>query len=82
VGHVRSDESKDQSCHTMGRLGLKSLLARWDRLVGAIPGDEIRQGLESLSLDRDALLEWAHFNERTYQRNLIHCTETYEVLLL
>jgi len=82
VRHVRSDESKDQSCHTMGRLGLISLLAQWDRLVGAIPGYEIRLGLESLRLDRDALLEWAHFDERTYQRNPIHCTETYEVLLL
>jgi len=66
----------------MGRLGLISLLAQWDRLVGAIPGYEIRLGLESLRLDRDALLEWAHFDERTYQRNLIHCNETYEVLVL
>ena len=80
--HVRSDESKGQSCHTTGRPGLISLLARWDRLVRAIPGHEIRLGLESLRLDRDALLEWAHFNERAYQRNPIHCTEAYEVLLL
>ena len=80
--HVCSDESKGQSCHITGRPGLISLLARWDRLVRASPGHEIRLGIESLRLDRDALLEWAHFNERAYQRNVIHCTEAYEVLLL
>jgi cysteine dioxygenase len=82
VEHVRFERSQGLSSRSAGRPGLISLLARWDRFAGAIPGCEIRLGLESLSLDRDALLEWAHFNERTYQRNLIHCTEIYEVLVL
>ncbi len=73
---------KDVSRDRQGRPGLISLLARWDSLTGAIPGDEIRIGLAALNLDRDALLGCINFNERAYQRNLIHSTETYEVLVL
>jgi cysteine dioxygenase len=82
VLHIRSEEFDDLSRQDRGRAGLMSLLARWDRLHGPIPGNEIRLGLESLNLDRDALLEWVYFDERAYQRNLIHCTDAYEVLVL
>ena len=79
---LRSKRCDKPPRQNVGRPGLLTLLAQWDRLGGAIPRHEIRLGLESLSLDRDALLEWARFNERAYQRNLIHGTETYEVLAL
>jgi cysteine dioxygenase len=65
-----------------GRPGLIELLTGWDSLAGPIPEDLIRSGLEQLSLDRDALRGCAHFNERTYQRNLIHQTANYEILVL
>jgi cysteine dioxygenase len=82
VEDVLSEEFNELSRRNVGRPALMSLLARWDRQAGAIPGHEIRLGLETLSLDRDALLEWVHFEEQGYRRNLIHCTETYEVLVL
>jgi len=61
---------------------LIELLTGWDSLAGPIPEDLIRSGLAQLSLDRDALQGCAHFNERTYQRNLIHHTANYEILVL
>ena len=65
-----------------GRPGLIELLTGWDSLAGPIPEDLIRSGLEQLSLDRDALRGCAHFNERMYQRSLIHHTANYEILVL
>ena len=65
-----------------GRPGLVELIARWNSLAGALPENVIRSGLEQLSLERDALEGCAHFNERTYQRNLVHHTANYEVLIL
>ncbi|MBV8126932.1 MAG: cysteine dioxygenase family protein [Planctomycetaceae bacterium] len=65
-----------------GRPGLIELLTVWDSLAGPIPEDVIRSGLGQLSLDRDALRGCAHFNERTYQRTLIHHTANYEILVL
>jgi len=61
---------------------LIELLTSWNSLAGPIPENLIRSGLARLSLDRDALLGCAHFNERTYQRNLIHYTASYEILVL
>ena len=65
-----------------GRPGLIELLTGWNSLAGPIPEDLIRSGLEQLSLDRDALRGCAHFNERMYQRSLIHHTANYEILVL
>ena len=65
-----------------GRPGLIELLTSWDSLAGPIPENLIRSGLEQLRLDRDALRGCVHFNERTYQRNLIHHTASYEILVL
>jgi len=62
--------------------GLVALLTGWDSLALPLPEDLIRGGLEQLTLDRDALRGCAHFNERTYQRNLIHHTANYEALVL
>jgi len=61
---------------------LIEMLTGWDSLGGPIPEDLILGGLERLSLDRDALRGCTHFNERTYQRNMIHHTANYEVLVL
>jgi cysteine dioxygenase len=82
VEQGRSAEQKHLSRRLVGRPGLISLLAQWDCLGKAIPSDEIRLGLTMLSLDRDALLGCVHFHERAYQRNLIHFTEAYEVLVI
>jgi cysteine dioxygenase len=65
-----------------GRPGLIDLLNRWDSPGTTIPEDAIRSGLEGLSLNRDDLRECINFNERAYQRNLIHLTGSYEVLVL
>jgi len=65
-----------------GRPGLIELLTGWDSLARPIPEDVIRSGLGQLSLGRDALRGCAHFNERTYQRNLIHQAAHYEILVL
>jgi cysteine dioxygenase len=80
--HGSSEACKDESERCRGRQGLLTLLARWDSLPKAIPRDEIRIGLAGLTLDQNALLECLCFNERAYQRNLIHSTETYEVLII
>jgi cysteine dioxygenase len=61
---------------------LVALLTAWDSLGCTIPADAIRSGLERLVLDRDALRGHIHFNDRTYQRTLIHSAESYEVLIL
>jgi cysteine dioxygenase len=42
----------------------------------------MRLGLEELKLCRHALAGCVHFNDRAYQRNLIHFAEHYEVLVL
>jgi cysteine dioxygenase len=65
-----------------GRPGLIELLSGWDSFAGPLPEDLIRSGLARLSLDRDALRGCVHFNERTYQRNLIHHTANCEILVL
>src|SRR5208283_2753136 len=65
-----------------GRPGLIELLIGWDTLAAPLPEDLIRSGLVQLSLDRGALHGCAHFNERTYQRNLVHHTANYEILVL
>jgi len=82
VEHGRAAEHNDLSRLLVGRPGLISLLARWDLLPSAIPENEVRLSLAALSLDRDALQGCVHFNERAYQRNLIHFTDSYEVLVL
>ena len=75
-------EYQDGSRAHTGRPGLSSLLGLWDSMAGALLGDEIQRGLARLTLDRNDLRDGVNFNERAYQRNLIHDTETYEVLVL
>jgi cysteine dioxygenase len=61
---------------------LSELLGSWNSLAGPLPEDLIRSGLAQLRLDRDELSGCIHFNERTYQRNMIHYTAHYEILVL
>jgi cysteine dioxygenase len=78
------DMEPDGSARSLsrGRPGLIELLSGWDSLEARIPAEEIQRRLERLSLDRDALWGCVNFNERAYQRNLIHFTAAYEVLVL
>jgi cysteine dioxygenase len=61
---------------------LIELLAKWDALGTTLPERTIRSGLASLCLDRRGLGESVNFDETSYQRNLIHNSEKYEVLVI
>jgi len=82
--YLESCTAADTSGLTLakGRAGLIALLSGWDSLLSPIPEDAIRKGLEELRLNREALAGSVNFNERDYQRNLVHSTATYEVLIL
>lgn len=65
-----------------GRIGLLDLFSRWDRLGEPIPLVELRRELGRLALGRADLAECIAFNDRSYQRILLHSGESYEALLL
>jgi cysteine dioxygenase len=57
-------------------------LAAWDALGTTIPVEVMKEGLASLRLNRRDLGGCINFADRGYQRNLIHYTEHYEVLVI
>jgi cysteine dioxygenase len=65
-----------------GRPGLIQLFDRWDKVARPLSEHEIQSGLRQLSLDRGSLDGCSHFNERVYQRTLIHDNRNYEVPVL
>jgi cysteine dioxygenase len=75
-------EYGDPSAECLARSGLGMLLARWNALSSPIPCEEIRAGLAGLTLARETIGEWVRFDERGYQRNRVHLTESYEILVL
>jgi cysteine dioxygenase len=61
---------------------LRSLFSGWDR-AGVRPTRRmIRRVLGDLCLRREDVSEWVEFSESGYQRNRIHRTSRFEVLLL
>jgi cysteine dioxygenase len=61
---------------------LWNLLSCWDHARVSPTRRTIRQVLGDLSLRREDLVDWIAFGTSAYQRNLIHRTSGFEVLLL
>lgn len=63
-------------------LPLLDFLAALDRHPGRIPLDELTAALRDLDIDLQDVARFAHFGQKTYQRNLMHTGPAYQALVL
>ena len=64
------------------RNNLANFFASLDRHRQRVPLDELIDRMSELTIDLDEIAGFAHFGQKTYQRNLMHAGPAYQALVL